>query len=99
MFAQITRLRYWKSEHDEQTCEDAYGEDALHGLFAIADGVGTTLFSNIWSSILVERFLAAPLMSNDAFEVEWWVRQAQKQYQQDAPQAGKLDWNALQKAH
>ncbi|HEY6542101.1 MAG TPA: protein phosphatase 2C domain-containing protein [Ktedonobacteraceae bacterium] len=98
MFAQITSLRYWKSEHDAQTCEDAYGEDARHGLFAVADGVGTTLFSNIWSSILVERFLAVPLMSDNAFEIEWWVRQAQKQFQQNAPQADYLSWNALQKA-
>ena len=98
MFAQITRLRYWKSEHDERTCEDAYSDDTPRGLFAVADGVGTTLFSNIWSGILVERFLAVPLMSDNAFEVEWWVRQAQKQYQQIAPQANNLGWNALQKA-
>jgi len=52
MFAQVTRLQYWKSEHDEQTCEDAYGESVTDGLFAVADGAGTTLFSNIWAKIL-----------------------------------------------
>jgi hypothetical protein len=98
MFAHITSLRYWKSEHDEETCEDARGQDAASGLFAVADGAGTTLFSNIWAHILVEHFLSVPLLSNDPFEVEWWVRQAQKQFEQQAPQPDMLQWNAFQKA-
>lgn len=97
MFAQVTGLQYWKSEHDEQTCEDAYGESASHGLFAVADGAGTTLFSNIWAKILVQHFLTTPLMNHDPFEVEWWVRQVQEQYKPMVPELGNMEWNALQK--
>jgi Protein phosphatase 2C len=97
MFATLTRLRYWKSEHDETTCEDAYGDDCAQGLFAIADGVGTALYSHIWARILVEYFLAAPLMSDDPFEVEWWLRQAQEHYKAQAPQPAQVSWNAQQK--
>jgi hypothetical protein len=98
MFAQVTHLQYWKSEHDEQTCEDAYGESVTDGLFAVADGAGTTLFSNIWAKILIKSFLTIPLMSSDPFEVEWWIRRAQEQYKQETPDPGKMEWNALQKA-
>ncbi len=98
MLAQVTKLRYWKSEHDEQTCEDAYGEDTANGLFAVADGAGTTLFSNIWARVLIEHFLSTPLMSNNPFEIEWWVRLAQEQFKQEAPGLENMAWNALQKA-
>lgn len=97
MFARVTQLQFWKSEHDEETCEDACGESAADGLFAIADGAGTTLFSNIWAKILIQSFLTNPLLSADPFEVEWWVRQAQEQFKQEAPDTGKMAWNALQK--
>lgn len=46
----------------------------------------------------MESFLATPLMSNDPFEVEWWVRHAQERYKQETPDPGKMAWNALQKA-
>jgi hypothetical protein len=98
MFAQVTRLQYWKSEHDEQTCEDAYGQNIADGLFTVADGAGTTLFSNIWARILVQSYLTVPLMSDHPFEVEWWVRRAQEQYKREVPDPGKMAWNALQKA-
>ena len=97
MLARVTQMQYWKSEHDEETCEDACGESAADGLFAIADGAGTTLFSNIWAKILIQCFLTTPLLSADPFEVEWWVRQAQEQFKQEAPDTGKMAWNALQK--
>ncbi len=98
MLAQVTRLRYWKSEHDEQTCEDALGEHVPEGLFVVADGVGTTLFSNVWAWLLVDHFLNVPLLSNDPFEVEWWLRLIQERYQQELPSLEGMPWNALQKA-
>jgi serine/threonine protein phosphatase PrpC len=97
MFARVTNLRYWKSEHDEQTCEDDGRGDIAHGLFAVADGAGATLFSNIWASVLVEHYLTVPLLSGNPFEVEWWVRQAQDQHQAQMPTLEGLAWNAAQK--
>ncbi|HEU0001194.1 MAG TPA: protein phosphatase 2C domain-containing protein [Ktedonobacteraceae bacterium] len=99
MFADVTSLRYWKSERaDITTCEDALRFDLQHGLFCVADGAGSTLFSNIWADILVEQFVKDPLMSSDPFEMEWWIRQAQKHYQERAPQSDRLNWNARRKA-
>jgi hypothetical protein len=98
MFVRMTTLQHWKSDHDEFSCEDAVLADPARGLFALADGAGTTLFSNIWARVLVSCFLHTPLLSNDAFEVEWWIRQAQQRYQQEVPSLSTSSWNARQKA-
>lgn len=97
MYAQVTRLQCWKSEHTDQTCEDALGLNLSHGLLTVADGVGTTLFSNIWARHLVEHFLDTPLLSDDPFEVEWWLRTAQQHFQQTLPALEGMPWNVLQK--
>ena len=61
MYAYMTSLRYWKSERvGLATCEDALRYKVQHGLFCVADGAGTTLFSNIWADILVEQFVRDP---------------------------------------
>lgn len=100
MLTHVTRLRYWKSDHNEALCEDACGEDSTHGLFVVADGVGTTLFSATWADFLVHYYLAVPLLSNDPFEVEWWIRQAQQQFKDAFPvQEHNMAWNAMQKIH
>ncbi len=97
MLAQVTTLRYWKSEHSEETCEDASGENTEAGLFAVADGVGTTLFSDAWANFLVRHYLHIPLLSNDPFEVEWWIRLAQEQFKHEFPINDNMAWNAQQK--
>src|SRR5947209_2055124 len=98
MLAQVTMLRHWKSEHNEETCEDACGENTAQGLFAVADGVGTTLFSDAWANFLVQHFLHVPLLSNDPFEVEWWVRLVQEQFKNEFSAGANMAWNAQQKA-
>lgn len=98
MLAQVTMLRHWKSEHNEATCEDACGENITQGLFAVADGAGTTLFSDAWASFLIQHFLHIPLLSNDPFEVEWWVRLAQEQFKSEFHAAANMPWNAQHKA-
>jgi Protein phosphatase 2C len=98
MLAQVTMLRYWKSEHDEESCEDAIGENTAQGLFVVADGAGTTLFSDAWAGFIVQHFLRVPLMSNDPFEVEWWIRQAQEQFKNEFAGVANMPWNAQQKA-
>ena len=97
MLAQVTMLRYWKSEHDEDTCEDAIGANTAQGLFAVADGAGTTLFSDAWAGFMVQHFLQVPLMSDDPFEVEWWIRLAQEQFKNEFAGVANLPWNAQQK--
>lgn len=97
MLTHITELRYWKSEHDEATCEDAACSDSEHGIFAIADGAGTTLFSNFWAKVLVDHFIDVPLLSSEPFEVEWWVRLAQDLAKQQIPRLQTASWNAAQK--
>ncbi|HEY3993808.1 MAG TPA: protein phosphatase 2C domain-containing protein [Ktedonobacteraceae bacterium] len=98
MFVRMTTLQHWKSEHDAFSCEDAVRADLAQGLFVLADGAGTTLFSNIWARVLVEYFLQVPLLSNDPFEVEWWIRQAQNRYHQEVPPLPASSWSARQKA-
>jgi hypothetical protein len=63
----------------------------------VADGAGTTLFSGAWADVLVHSFLTAPLLDNDPFEVEWWVRRAQEEFKHRFPAQTGLAWNAQQK--
>lgn len=98
MQVHVTELRYWKSEHNAETNEDAVCFNAAAGLFAVADGVGSASFSDIWANILVRQFVAVPLMSNDPFEVEWWLRRAQAEYEQCSPKIENLPSFAREKA-
>jgi len=98
MFGHVTTLQDWKSEHTAQSCEDAAGCVPQDGLFAVADGVGTALFSGIWSRCLVETFLDFPLLSDDPFETEWWLREAQQRYLRLLPSTAHMPWNVQQKA-
>src|SRR5579884_2083861 len=99
MRVQIKALKYWKTEHGEEGCQDAYRLDESKGLFAVADGAGTSLFPAIWARVLVERFIAVPLMSDHPFEVEWWLRPALEIYKTRIPAMSQLrDWSIQQKA-
>jgi len=88
MYVTVTKLQYWKSEHGDDGCEDAAAYDVGRGLFAVADGVSTAAFSREWARFLVQRFVDVPLLSADAFEVDWWLRSAQDHYH--APDAAAL---------
>ena len=98
MFAHITGLQCWQSQHTAETCKDALGDNLSGGLLVVADGIGTTLFSNIWARHLVAQFLETPLLSNDPFEVEWWLRLCQKRYQEKLSLLENMPWNVVQKA-
>ncbi len=97
MFVHVSTLQHWKSEHTAQSCEDAAGSRPQDGLFAVADGVGTTLFSGIWARCLVETFLDMPLLSDDPFEMEWWLREAMQRYSRQLPSTAHMPWNVQQK--
>jgi Protein phosphatase 2C len=100
MRVQVKELFYWKTEHgNADRCQDAYRIDPEQGLFVVADGAGTTLFPAIWARLLAQHFLELPLMSEDPFEIEWWLRQVQDRYHEKVPDIKLLvDWNAQQKA-
>jgi hypothetical protein len=92
MFAKVKQLRYQKTENTPETCEDALASNVAHGLFVVADGVGTAMFAYIWSHLLTEHFCNIPLMSNDPFEIEWWLQQIQPEFlKQVTAREEKLD--------
>src|SRR5438034_11513129 len=74
----VTALTYWKTEHTIEDNEDAFAVDTHRGIFAISDGVGETSFAHEWAPIITNQFIENPLVSDDPFEVEHWVRQARK---------------------
>jgi hypothetical protein len=100
MLVQAKRLQYWKTEHQNMDgCQDACELVPERGVFAVADGAGTTLFPALWARILARHFVDIPLMSDDPFEIEWWVRIAQEQYKKEAPGLEHLlDWSVRAKA-
>ncbi len=100
MLVQVKKLQYWKTEHhDMNWCQDACELAPERGLFAVADGAGTTLFPALWAHILAQHFIDIPLMSRDPFEVEWWVRLAQEQYRDRMPKIEEsFDWSVRAKA-
>ena len=42
------------------SCDDAFAFDVQRGIFAVADGVGTSFLSRPWASILVQGFVKNP---------------------------------------
>lgn len=98
MYGQIKQLRYWKTEGNAEKCEDACECAPERGLFAIADGVGSSSFANIWARIIATHFVTQPLLSPHPFEVEWWLRPAQDSFKQQAPRLEDLPSFAIEKA-
>src|SRR5579872_1031817 len=97
MRARVTRLQTWRSEYAAETCQDRLLDDLASGLFAVADGAGTTTFPRLWADVLVRHFLRVPLMSENPFEVEWWLRLAQETYTAERPRLESLSSDAREK--
>lgn len=98
MKVEVTRHTLPKSEHTIDTNEDAAGLRSDLGLFIVCDGVGTRSFSREWAQILVQHALKVPLVGIDPFEVEWWLRIAQKTYEQSTPNPATLNGHHQMKA-
>jgi len=98
MNVRVKALRYWKSDHTAESCEDAVADNAGQGLFAVADGVGTAAYAAMWSRILVEQFTKLPLLSDDPFEVAWWLRCCQAAFEEQRPPIDSLPRFAQEKA-
>jgi hypothetical protein len=79
-------LVYWKTEHTRDDNEDAWGKDLSKGIFAVADGVGESSFAEEWAPHVVRRFVVDPLLTDDPFEVERWVRITQHEAREGDPE-------------
>jgi hypothetical protein len=98
MFAKVAQLAYWKSEHTQGSCQDAFKFDIERGIFVVSDGVGMAFFSDVWANILVNWYIECPLLSADPFEIEWWLREPQERYLQATPDPSDLSWPASSRA-
>ncbi|MHB0877297.1 MAG: protein phosphatase 2C domain-containing protein [Anaerolineae bacterium] len=98
MQAHVRTLTFPKTEHSAETNEDALAYDAGAGLFVVADGVGSASFSGEWAHVLVEHAIREPLLGDDPFEVEWWLRRAQRRYDERVPRPESLPTFAQEKA-
>jgi len=87
MYARVVVLQHWKSEHSKETCQDKARHNIIRGLFVVADGVGTASYADVWADHLVRSFVDCPLLSNEPFEVEWWLGTPQARYKADTPRA------------
>lgn len=94
---EVTALRHGKEDcRDLDRCEDSLAYDENKGLLAVSDGVGSMMFSNLWSRCLVEQFIAEPLLDNDGFEVEYWMRQARARFEAIRPDPDTLPYYAAE---
>src|SRR5579862_8818963 len=98
MFSHVTGLTYPKSEHTMESNEDAFIVKPDIGVFALADGVGSLLHSRLWAQTIVQCFAEMPLLTSDAFELEWWMGEARRRFEQQVPPITDIAWNARRKA-
>jgi hypothetical protein len=72
-----------KYQQDSRLNEDAFGERASHGVYAVSDGASESFDSRVWSKLLVQLFLRNPHVN------ERWLRRAVTVY------AGLFDREAM----
>ncbi len=66
-----------KAEYTYETTEDRFDAKAELGLFALADGVGSSYGAHAWAQAIVSAWTETPMSSEDTFEVEHWIRKLQ----------------------
>ena len=98
MRVKTTFLACPSSEKTIETDQDAAYFETAKGIFAIADGVSATLFSDTWSDLVVKYAVENPLFSKDLFEVQWWLEGVQPRYEAATPKAEELPYHAQDKA-
>jgi serine/threonine protein phosphatase PrpC len=69
-----------KAEYNAETTEDRWAANAALGLFAVADGVGSSYRAADWALALVDAWTQTPFHAPFSFEVEWWLRKLQPQF-------------------
>lgn len=94
MWVRATALTAAKSDAENQ---DAVSADSGLGLFAIADGAGTTVFADVWAGILARTFTSAPLLSAHPMEVKWWLEGPQREFERSVAASGRHTWNVANK--
>jgi len=60
--------------------EDAHGQDAQAGIYAIADGASDSAFARTWAELLVKRLLAGPPSENSPAAWRDWIAPAQEEW-------------------
>jgi serine/threonine protein phosphatase PrpC len=87
-----------KAEYDATTTEDRWAENAPLGLFAVADGVGSSFRAADWAKALVGAWTNTPFRNKFPFEVEWWVRKLQPRFTMSQDEIAKLQPFAQEQA-
>lgn len=78
-------LNCQKYESGRLYSEDAAGRNDVHGVFAVADGTGSSSYADKWASVLVNYAVEFPLRSSEPAEVCYWLNQARARFFVEVP--------------
>tara|TARA_Y100000590_G_scaffold319331_1_gene361385 strand:- start:68 stop:787 length:720 start_codon:yes stop_codon:yes gene_type:complete len=76
----LTEFSLKKKSETENLNQDAYSINLNNGTFAIADGVSTAPFSEIWSQLIVTKFVKNPPDTNDSILISSWLDDIRKEW-------------------
>jgi hypothetical protein len=81
----LNLLQKSKAEQDRLRDEDSCDYSDVHGVFAIADGAGSSSYAAQWSTSLVEMSVVDPLYSADPAELSGWLKRARSRFLDSVP--------------
>ena len=71
--------------------QDAYSINLNNGTFAIADGVSTAPFSELWSKLVVNKFVKNPFNTNDLVVTSSWLDDIRKEWNSEVQKNESVD--------
>jgi hypothetical protein len=75
----------WHPKDDVESYEDAAAHDISNRRFAVADGVSSAIFSNIWADVLVEASIAGDVPVDDPGAFVQWLTPLRREWLQALP--------------